>query len=51
MIQSGRRSGGHRNLVQERWSLAGTMEEYKYCSARVYETVKDEWEFLTHYAD
>jgi hypothetical protein len=37
--------------VQERWSLAGTVEEYKYTSARFYETGKDECGFLTHYAD
>jgi hypothetical protein len=46
-----RPAGGHRNPVQERWSLAGTVEEYKYFSARFYETGKDEWEFLIHYAD
>ncbi len=46
-----RSAGGHRNPVQERCSLAGTMEEYKYSSARFYETGKDEWGFLTHYAD
>ncbi len=40
----------HRNPVQERWSLAGTVEEYKYSSARFCETRKDEWGFLTHYA-
>ncbi len=40
----------HRNPVQERWSLAGIVEEYNYSSARFYETGKDEWEFLTHYA-
>ena len=41
----------HRNPMEERWSLAGTVEEYKYSSARFYETGKDEWEFLTHYTD
>jgi hypothetical protein len=37
--------------VQKRWSLAGTVEEYKYSAARFYETGKDEWKFITHYAD
>jgi hypothetical protein len=46
-----RSAGGHRNRVQERWSLACTVEEYKYSSVRFYETGKDEWEFLTDYAD
>ncbi len=35
----------HRNPVQERWSLAGTVEEYKYSSARFYETGGDGWDF------
>jgi hypothetical protein len=48
---SARSAGGHRNPVQERWSLASSVEEYKYSSARFYKTRKDEWGFLTHYAD
>jgi hypothetical protein len=40
----------HNNPVQERWNLADSMEEYKYSSARFYETGVDEWGFLTHYA-
>jgi putative transposase len=39
----------HQNPLQERWSLVSTPEEYKWSSARFYETGEDEFRFLTHY--
>jgi len=38
------------DFTNNRRNLADSMEEYKYSSARFYETGVDEWGFLTHYA-
>ena len=40
----------HNNPLQARWRLAKSPEEYKYSSARFYETGYDEFGLLTHYA-
>ena len=41
----------HNNPIQERWRLSERPEDYKYSSARFYETGIDNWGFLTHYND
>jgi REP element-mobilizing transposase RayT len=41
----------HRNPVHQKWQLYKHPEEYKYSSARFYETGVDNWGFLTHIAD
>ena len=41
----------HNNPTQERWRLSERPEDYKYSSARFYETGIDDWGFLTHYND
>jgi putative transposase len=39
----------HNNPMQEKWKLAQYPEDYKYSSAKFYETGIDEFELLTHY--
>ena len=39
----------HNNPVQEKWQLVKYPEDYKYSSARFYETGIDEFGLLTHY--
>lgn len=41
----------HNNPVQEKWNLADLPENYFYSSARYYLLNKDEWSFITHYAE
>lgn len=41
----------HLNPLQERWSLANKPEDYRWSSAKFYETGIDEFNFLTHYKD
>jgi putative transposase len=41
----------HRNPLHERWNLADRPENYRWSSARFYETGEDEFGFLTHYMD
>ncbi len=41
----------HNNPIQEHWSLANRPEDYKYSSAKYYETGKKDWPFLIHYKD
>ena len=41
----------HTNPIQERWSLSERPEEYRWSSAKFYETGKDEFGILTHYAE
>ncbi|MDB5132908.1 MAG: hypothetical protein JWR02_2657 [Mucilaginibacter sp.] len=41
----------HNNPLQDKWQLALYPEDYKYSSARFYETGIDEFGLLTHYAD
>jgi hypothetical protein len=39
----------HDNPLQQKWQLADLPENYKYSSARFYETGEDEFRLLTHY--
>ncbi|HWD90331.1 MAG TPA: hypothetical protein VG367_19525 [Mucilaginibacter sp.] len=39
----------HDNPLQQKWQLADLPENYKYSSARFYETGEDEFGLLTHY--
>ncbi len=39
----------HNNPLQEKWKLAEFPEEYKYSSAKFYESGIDEFDLLTHY--
>ncbi|WP_259066825.1 transposase [Mucilaginibacter sp. X4EP1] len=41
----------HNNPVQDKWQLVKYPEDYKYSSARFYETGMDEFGLLTHYDD
>jgi hypothetical protein len=41
----------HHNPVQEKWNLCRYPEDYKYSTAKFYETGKGNWGFLTHIAD
>jgi len=41
----------HHNPVQGKWNLCRYPEDYKYSTAKFYETGKDNWGFLTHIAD
>ncbi len=41
----------HNNPVKHPWYLSVTPEEYKYSSARFYETGIDDFGFLTHFRD
>ncbi|MBC7401456.1 MAG: transposase [Mucilaginibacter sp.] len=41
----------HNNPIQEKWKLSMYPEEYKYSSAKFYETGIDDFGILTHYAD
>lgn len=41
----------HTNPLQERWLLALRPEDYRWSSARFYETGEDEFAFLTHYKE
>ncbi|WP_259066827.1 hypothetical protein HDF24_21195 [Mucilaginibacter sp. X4EP1] len=41
----------HNNRVQYKWQLVRYPEDYKYSSARFYETGMDEFGLLTHYDD
>jgi putative transposase len=40
----------HNNPLQDKWTLAEFPEDYKYSSAKFYETGEDEFDLLTHYA-
>ncbi len=40
----------HNNPVQERWNLADEPTDYKYSSAKFYETEIDEFGFLKHFS-
>lgn len=40
----------HNNPLQEKWKLATYPEDYKYSSAKFYETGIDDFGLLTHYA-
>ncbi len=39
----------HSNPLQQKWRLADLPENYKYSSARFYETGMDEFDLVTHY--
>lgn len=41
----------HNNPIKHPWCLVETPEEYKYSSAKFYETGVDEFGFLTHYKE
>jgi putative transposase len=41
----------HNNPLHDRWKLAQYADDYKYSSAKFYETGYDEFGLLTHYAD
>jgi REP element-mobilizing transposase RayT len=41
----------HLNPLQEKWNLAKFPEEYKWSSARFYESGNDEFGILTHYME
>ena len=41
----------HNNPLQDHWKLADSPENYKWSSAKFYETGIDEFGFLTHYLD
>ena len=41
----------HNNPIQEHWSLVTKPEDYKYSSAKYYETGINDWSFLKHYKD
>ena len=41
----------HLNPVREKWSLSQTPSEYRYSSARFYETEVDEFGFLSHISE
>lgn len=41
----------HNNPLHERWNLADRPENYRWSSARFYESGTDEFKFLTHYLD
>ena len=40
----------HNNPLQDKWKLVQYPEDYKYSSAKFYETGVDEFGLLTHYA-
>ena len=40
----------HNNPLHDKWKLAPYAEDYKYSSAKFYETGYDEFGLLTHYA-
>lgn len=40
----------HNNPLQEKWNLAKEPTDYKYSSAKFYETGIDDFGFLTHYS-
>jgi putative transposase len=40
----------HNNPLQEKWKLSTYPEDYKYSSARFYETGENDFGLLTHYA-
>lgn len=41
----------HLNPLQERWNLVTKPEDYKWSSARFYETGNDDFNLITHYRD
>lgn len=41
----------HYNPMQEHWNLCRLPEDYRYSSARFYETGVDEFNLLTHYME
>ena len=41
----------HNNPLQEKWQLCEHPADYRYSSAKFYETGVDNWGFLTHYQD
>ncbi|MDE3182104.1 MAG: transposase [Bacteroidota bacterium] len=45
------RPGGHYNPLQPHWQLVKDPTEYRFSSARFYETGEDEFKILTHYMD
>jgi len=40
----------HNNPLQDKWRLAEFPEDYKYSSAKFYETGYDEFDLITHYS-
>lgn len=41
----------HTNPLQAKWNLAGTPEDFRWSSAKFYETGIDEFSIVTHYLD
>jgi putative transposase len=41
----------HNNPLQERWCLVENAADYKFSSAKYYETEIDDYGFLNHYAE
>jgi len=41
----------HRNPLHERWNLVDCPENYRWSSSKFYQSEKDEFGFLTHYAN
>ena len=41
----------HLNPLQEQWNLVSKPEDYRWSSARFYETGIDDFGFITHYRD
>ena len=39
----------HNNPLQDKWRLAEFPENYKYSSAKFYETGNDKFDLITHY--
>ncbi len=39
----------HLNPLNERWNLSDRPEDYKWSSAKFYETGQDDFGFITHY--
>jgi hypothetical protein len=40
----------HNNPLQPKWTLAMHPEDYRYSSARYYQTGEDEFELISHYS-
>jgi hypothetical protein len=41
----------HLNPLQEKWSLVKFSEDYRWSSAKFYDSGEDEFDLLTHYMD
>lgn len=41
----------HQNPLQEKWNLAAQPQDYRWSSARFYETGEDEFKIITHYKE